>query len=372
MQESSLQSEQKVTIIYDAVAFITDMLELDSSGTNSESDSAGFAPSNKSNNASQGNTILRLNPINVTYESDSSSGNIYVKDLPEATSNLWMKGFVWKGVFFKIYSKKEGQLFKREMKALKHLAIEYLQTETCAKFVEGRGIIGGGVNESVSYDTNKVKVQSLQVILPLISVIESSSWILVASPVFPRKKGTVEDSILKMLQPESTSIFRNSFLLSGADYRNFKLYQKNEEHNTAQQSHASLSQANAHSLLLANTNRLLLSLPKVQVLFMIPQDESVNIMFTQFPKNGFLEHSQIKKMLGYSKYDVSFVNLKQPKGKTNSPDQDKSSSYAFELVRFKKRGWQFQMIFLKPKEKTRQFSVNYRATDLLAKSESKR
>ncbi len=178
-------------------------------------------PSNKSNNIIQGNG-LKLNQINATYEFDSSSGNIYAKDLPEATLTVWVKGFIWKGVFFKAYSKKEAQALKREMRALKHLAIEYLQTEACFKFVEGQGITGmnvagGGVNESVSQDINKASNQSLQVILPLICSVESSSWILVGSPVFPRKKWGLEDSIFKFLQPDSSSIFKNSFLLSGAD-----------------------------------------------------------------------------------------------------------------------------------------------------------
>lgn len=53
-----------------------------------------------------------------------------VSELPEAQSQFWVNGFVWKKVYFKLYSKKYSQKLKKEMKALKHVSIEYLQSET--------------------------------------------------------------------------------------------------------------------------------------------------------------------------------------------------------------------------------------------------
>ena len=54
-------------------------------------------------------------------------------ELPDPLSPLWHKGFIWKKVFFKLYSKKQAGKVKKEVKALKHIAIEYLQTENTLK-----------------------------------------------------------------------------------------------------------------------------------------------------------------------------------------------------------------------------------------------
>lgn len=362
-------------------AIIKYLFQKGTSGSNSESNSEGLAPS-KTNSVSQGNTIVKLNPSSTTYEFDSSSGNIYAKDLPEATSNIWVKGFLWKGVYFKLYSKKEGQLLKREMRALKHTVIEYLQTESCFRLVEGLGSNAGlniiGMNENTSQDLNKSLNQTLQVIPPLISFVEGSSWMLLGTPVFSRKKGGVEDSIAKVLQIESHGFFKNSFLLSRADARNFKLYNKSDEQIYGGQTHNTLSgsmlgqQQLTSYLLLSNANRLVFSLPKVQSMFMIAQDENVNIMFTEFPQKGFLDYNQIKKMLGYRKYDVNLTNLKRRKVasvREDPPNVKLEDAYIFELVKFKKCGWNFHMIYINPKDKTKNMNVNYRATALLAKSD---
>ena len=334
---------------------------------------------------SQGNTIFKLNPTGANYEFDSSSGNIYAKDLPEATSNVWVKGFLWKGVYFKLFSKKEGQLLKREMRALKHAAIEYLQTETGFRLIEGLGSTIGmniiGINENISQDLTKTANQILQVIPPLINIVEGSSWILLGTPVFSRKKGGIEDSLSKILQVESNGVFKNSFLLSRADHRNFKLYCKNDDQMVGQ-SHtltgSFLGQQSTNYLLLSQANRLVFQLPKVQTLFMIAQDEGVNIMFTEFPKKGFLDYKQIKKMLGYSKLDVNLTNLKRRKTTNmredpqNQKKEDIAEPYIFELIKFKKCGWNFHMIYINPREKSKNFNVNHRATSLLAKSDRTR
>jgi hypothetical protein len=116
-------------------------------------------------------------------------------------------------------------------------------------------------------------------------------------------------------------------------------------------------------------------LPKVQTLFMIAQDENVNIMFTEFPKKGYLDYTQIKKMLGYSKHDINLTNLKRRKianirdEPQNQKKEEIPEPYIFEIVKFRKRGWDFQMIYIDPREKSKNFITNNRATVLLAKSD---
>lgn len=273
-------------------------------------------------------------------------------------------------------------MLKREMRALKHAVIEYLQTETCFRVLEGLGSNTGmnivGINESVSHDINKSSNQTFQVVPPLISLVESSSWILLGTPVFSRKKGGLEENLSKILNSEANVLFKNSFLLSRADPRNFKLYIKSDEQ-TLGQTHtlasSMLGQQTTNYLLLTNANRLVFQLPKVQSMFMIAQDDNVNIMFTEFPKKGYLDYNQIKKMLGYSKYDINLTNLKRRKVTTlrdepqNQKKEEFSEPYIFELIKFKKRGWDFQMIYINPREKSKSFGVNKRATALLAKSD---
>ena len=102
-------------------------------------------------------------------------------------------------------------------------------------------------------------------ILPLISVVEGSSWTLLGTPIFSRKFGA-EESILKALKSDTASIFRSSYLLSGTSPINYKLYNRLEDTNTIIGS--TTNQGNNY-LLLTNARKAIFYLPKIQVLFMI-------------------------------------------------------------------------------------------------------
>lgn len=49
------------------------------------------------------------------------------ENLPEAYSPRWLLGLIWKGVYFRLVSKNKSKSIKREIKALKHIGVEFLQ-----------------------------------------------------------------------------------------------------------------------------------------------------------------------------------------------------------------------------------------------------
>lgn len=56
---------------------------------------------------------------------DRERSEVFVENIPDAHSSLWVKGFIWRGVYFKLLSKKSAHTLKAEMKALKHVGVEY-------------------------------------------------------------------------------------------------------------------------------------------------------------------------------------------------------------------------------------------------------
>jgi alpha-tubulin suppressor-like RCC1 family protein len=113
-------------------------------------------------------------------------------------------------------------------------------------------------------------------------------------------------------------------------------------------------------------------------MFVITQEVNSNVAFMDFPKKGIIEFTTIKKLLGYSKLDIGVNNLKRRKmaSTANSPLLDASPNneadklYTFEITRFKRMGWQFQIISVVTKDVT--FQKNKKAMDLLSTSKGKR
>lgn len=102
-------------------------------------------------------------------------------------------------------------------------------------------------------------------------------------------------------------------------------------------------------------------------MFILNQEANAPVTFIEFPKRGVLEAELIKKLLNYTKLDVSLnVLLKK------DPKQD-NKSYYFEIMRFKRLGWHLQMIYVAPLigNLPHNFNKNKRAMDLLANSEQK-
>ncbi len=124
--------------------------------------------------------------------------------LPSAGSKLWSAGFVWKGVFLRLLSKKGAKGLKAEIKALKHLAIEYFQSDFLIKYYDCQQV--QSFHSQKHYNNSDLNAQekpqllnhqipsvlqqysTIALVLPLISYVESSSWVLYGSPVVYHKK----------------------------------------------------------------------------------------------------------------------------------------------------------------------------------------
>lgn len=79
---------------------------------------------------------------------------------------MWLKGFIWRGVYLRVVSKKQGKHVKSEMKALKHVGVEYLQNDCSFKITSIPGLSAVFINY----------------ILPLMSYVETASFILYGTP----------------------------------------------------------------------------------------------------------------------------------------------------------------------------------------------
>lgn len=292
-------------------------------------------------------------------------------DLPDPFSPVWQNGFVWKGVFLKLYSKKEAAQIKKEMKVLKHLAVECLQAETSIKISDAFPQ-GNSLNPNESTDNSKqAPSQFVNFILPLMCTVESSSWVLFGTPILPIKKSVAEDQSSKLVQ-DACGMFKHSFLLSSVTPKNFKVFSRSEEHLITSSISGNTAQFNSsycqnHFLLLSNVSKVGIPLPRVDVMFTLNQESNAHVTFLDYPKRGVIDADLVKKVLGYAKLDISLAVFfkKDPKA-DNKP-------FYFDILRFKRRGWLFQMIYVVAKDGLPvNFTRNRRAMELLATSEKKK
>ena len=309
----------------------------------------------------------------------------FYQELPEAMSAAWQEGFIWKGVYLRLYSKKEAEQLKREMKALKHLGVEYLQTEATTRIVEGSTYSTNNISEILEQGKGATS-QIINVLLPLFCTVESSSWVLLGTPIFPIKKSLADDQSSKVVV-DSASTFKNSFLLSGLTPKNFKVYYKAEDgqgtgntlsntntgvagpHSSYLQGNQASSQHNNVFLLLTNVTKLLASLPKVSVMFIMNQEPNAHVTFLEPPKKKGLDINLIKKALGYENKDIDMSLLSKNK-KSNT---DHSKEFFLNMINFKSRDWNFQMLYIDSKDPLPySFGRNKRACDLLALSGTSR
>ena len=113
----------------------------------------------------------------------------FLTALPYKTSELWGKGFVWKGVYFRLLNGEETKLAQKMLKKLKFLAVEYYGIETTKKL----GLEGGkGRDQGVL----------AQFQLPLINLIKTASYSVIVSPI-----------IWSLLDNEADAACMNEFLL---------------------------------------------------------------------------------------------------------------------------------------------------------------
>jgi len=324
---------------------------------------------------SQTNTMKNQLVGGVNYTGESSSCQNFYAEFPELFSAAWQEGFVWKGVYLKLYSKKEAEALKKELKALKHIGIEYLQTETSAKMTENLPSLMNPNDQSIDGSKIGNNGQTLTTILPLLCTVESSSWILLGTPIFAVKKGISEEYATR-LHNEVSNLFKNTFLLGSLGIKNFKPYNKSDEStqptaqphtfgNIGNTNYTSGPGVNSMFLMLCNVGKTMVPLPKVHSFMVIGQEINSSVSFLEYPRKG-IDVGLIKKALGYADEDIGNGSLVPGK---RYPGHDLN----FEVIKFKRGGWNLQMVYvtsvghLPPT-----FAVNKRAMDLLACSESKK
>ena len=309
----------------------------------------------------------------------------FYQELPDPMSAAWQEGFIWKGVFFKLYSKREGEKLKAEMKALKHLGVEYLQTEASTRVIETFSHSTNNLSE-ISETGKPVATQVINVLLPLVCTVESSSWILLGTPVFSIKKSVADDQATKVVI-ESAAAFKSTFLLSGLTSKNFKVYNKGEELGSAP-SYSNAGSAGHHSsylpgnpgmgslnstfLLLTNVSKTLTTLPKINIMFILNQEPNAHVTFLEFPRKRMLDTNLIKHMLGYANKDINTTLLSNRKKPKDDLKAQISGTY-LDSFSFKRRGWNFQIVHIDSKEPLPYgYYKNKRVSDLLSSSSTKR
>jgi len=281
-----------------------------------------------------------------------------VYELPDIYSPLWHLGFVWKGVYFKLYSKRNAKQLKKEIKALKHIAIEYLQAETSIKLSDSIPHFGEQVDKSQGIVLN--------VILPLMTLVESSSWVLFGTPIFPLKK-TGGDDVSNKLAQEGCNMFKNTLLLSTLTPKNFRAFYKHEDPTLNPISPTSAGSGYNQFIMIHNVAKNVIPLPKVDMMFVINQDPNAQITYLDYPRRGMIDVELVKKALGYSKYDIGINVL------VRKDPRLENKTMIYDIIKFKRRGWQIQMVYVSSSQPLpTSFVRNKRAMEILSHSNSKR
>ena len=120
----------------------------------------------------------------------------FLSALPFKGSYLWNRGFVWKGVYFKLQNAQQTKTAEKVIKKLKYMAIDFFNTETSKK-VDLQPL------NSDEYDKQGdkqifmgKKIRALMHFqLPLINIISTSSYSVLVSPVVYSLLDSGEDAI---------------------------------------------------------------------------------------------------------------------------------------------------------------------------------
>lgn len=243
---------------------------------------------NKTNNKSINMKLFQEIKLPEGANPENHQKGPFQKYLPHQTSPLWFKGFIWRGVYFKIYSKIEGKKIKAELKSLKYLAIEHLQTETSFKLniqtlMKEKLKENNLLDPHLKNDVNN-PFKYLNFIMPIICIVESSSWILLGTPVIYNKKHGSED--LKV--SDVSNYFKKSLHLYNLANENLKFHFPNfEETSTLFQtpnSSATVINPNNLNSIITNTKNIIPKHDPSCVMYLINQDPNTNIVYFDTPE----------------------------------------------------------------------------------------
>ena len=124
---------------------------------------------NKLGGLNGSNKTYCFNEYNKDDEKKYQYGS-FMTVLPHKLSPLWHKGFVWKGVYFKLLSPIKAKLAEKMLNRMKYLAVEFYNNDTSKKIILNEG-------------HKDEKESQLHFQLPLINVISTASYAVIACPV---------------------------------------------------------------------------------------------------------------------------------------------------------------------------------------------
>lgn len=249
-------------------------------------------PENESNMFNKTNKSLGVNLLQELKlpEGDSRefSRGPFQKHLPHHTSPLWFQGFIWRGVYLRVYSKIDGIKIKSEVKGLKCLAIEHLQTETSFK-LNFQTIMKEKIKDNGFLDTNIKNDMSnaykyINFLMPLICYVESLSWILVGTPIIYNKKHGNEE----LRVTEITNYFKKSLYLNNLtnDHLKFNFSNFEETSTLFQTPNSSATFVNPNNLnsIISDIRNIIPKHDPICVMYLINQDVNTNIVYFDTPE----------------------------------------------------------------------------------------
>lgn len=326
---------------------------------------------NKTNKPINLNLLQDLKLPENSSDPESSKGPFH-KYLPHHSSPIWLEGFIWRGVFLKMFSRVDGKKVKAEIKGLGNIAVEYLQTETSFK-INFQNIVKEKLQENSFLDTNvkndpmNCPFKFINFILPLICLIESPSWILLGTPIIYNKKHGNED--LKV--SEISNYFKRSLFINNLTSQNLKFYFSNSEETSTvfQTPNSSATYINPNNLnsIINNIKNIMPKHDPIYLMYLINQDPNTNIVYFDTPefnillfkflikiiRSGELDLNSIKQLMGYhyfTKFQCSNMLINEPINQKESnflklSSSEKSDILCLDVIRFEYLDWKFQMIY---------------------------
>ena len=219
----------------------------------------------------------------------------FCSKIPPFYSNLWLKGFIWKGLIFflidykylfiyinflkfiyfhklikffffyigvylKIISKKNRKQLKNLIQSLKNISVESYFSGNTFK-----------INDDSKIKSSEKQTKNsffLNLITPLICYIESSSWILFGSPVIIQNRINEEKENLINFN----NLFKNSiFSVKELNINSFTLYDCSIKSN--------LAVKNSLNLIYTNIEEILPKIPNSQFMLILHSDININIVY---------------------------------------------------------------------------------------------
>lgn len=202
------------------------------------------------------------------------------EELPEQFSPSWAEGFVYKGVYFKMMNKEEGECLKHEIKALKYFAMDYYQNE---------------------FQFQLENKSQIHFIMPLMNYVENSSFIVYGTPIMINYSSQSLQDISQNVKLDQ--LFSGSLIIQNVTRSNLKQFYRYPEQQEQQRND------NNYFFFFTNVRNILPQWNKQYVIMAVNADPNINVVYIDNPPYDQLDAQQIKNLLGYNRMDIDAENL---------------------------------------------------------------